>query len=261
MNKQIFMLRHPIAFTLVSLVATAIMGFLLAGLVKAPWLHMSFSAAITVVLAILLRKHLGTVLSLPPSRALGYVLPILTYMMLCPLLTGGYDFSLVNAQLVVYMMSVGIYEEVLVHGISMSLLITHYEGQRNSLVRAGVQSSILFGLLHLISILQNPSNAHWWAFKISTVCFAFLISMGFAGLVAATRSVWPAAILHGMLDVLALNVGNPAVLKSIQENWWITEGVVSIAVCLPLALYGVALLRKQQTLPAAEGASSVRAEA
>jgi hypothetical protein len=74
-----------------------------------------------------------------------------------------------------------------------------------------------------------------------------LISLGFAGLVAATRSIWPAAVIHGVIDIFALNVGDPAVLQQILARWWVKESLVAIAFCLPMAAYGVALACRRRT--------------
>lgn len=245
-------LRFPIGFTLCALVTTALMGFLLAGLIGIQWMHMSISAVTVIALALLLRRHIGNIFGLPrPRSALLYGTPLLFYPMLTPFMTGGYNFAFLSPQLVIYMVSVGIYEEVLLHGIAMNLLLKRYANVTRvpALLRAGIVSSLLFGVLHLASILQNPHDQHWWAFKTSTVAFAFLISLGFAGLVAVTRSIWPAAIIHGVIDVFALNVGDPAVLEQIVARWWVKEALVAVAFCLPMAAYGVALLTRRVSQP------------
>jgi membrane protease YdiL (CAAX protease family) len=242
--------RFPLFFTLGALLTTALVGLLLAGVAGVQWLHMSISEVATIGLAILLRRHIGNIFILPePGDAVIYGTPLLIYPMLTPFMTGGYDFSMVSPQLVIYMVSVGIYEEVLIHGIAMNLLFNRYAnaGREPAFLRAAVVSSLLFGILHLASILQNPHDQHWWAFKTSTVVFAFLISLGFAGLVAATRSIWPAAVIHGVIDIFALNVGDPAVLQQILARWWVKESLVAIAFCLPMAAYGVALACRRRT--------------
>jgi membrane protease YdiL (CAAX protease family) len=248
--------RFPLRFTLAALLITALVGILLAGVAGVQWLHMSISAVAAIALAILLRRHIGNVFILPkPRDALLFGTPLLVYPMLTPLMTGGYNFALLSPQLVIYMASVGIYEEVLIHGIAMNLLVNRYvhASREPALLRAALVSSLLFGILHLASILQNPHDRHWWAFKTSTVAFAFLISLGFAGLVVVTRSIWPAAIIHGVIDVFALNVGDPAALQQIVARWWVNESLVAVAFCLPMAAYGVALLTRKVSPPPSAG--------
>lgn len=137
--------RFPIGFTLGALLITALVGILLAGVVGVQWLHMSISAVAAIALAILLRRHIGNVFILPkPRDALLYGTPLLVYPMLTPLMTGGYNFALLSPQLVIYMASVGIYEEVLIHGIAMNLLVDRYVHARRepALLRAAMVSSL-----------------------------------------------------------------------------------------------------------------------
>ena len=130
------------------------------------------------------------------------------------------------------------------HAITMGCMIMAWGKTKKGILKAAIISSMIFGLVHLMAILQDPGNIHWIYFKVATVFFAFLISMCFAGLVHETNIVWLAAIMHGIIDIVIGNIGDPDKIEQIIGNWGVIESAISILVTLPLGLFGYWLIVK-----------------
>ena len=171
-----------------------------------------------------------------------YLVPLIATL-LVPFLFGGYK-SFPGKWHVISMLFVGIAEEVIMHAIAMGCMIMAWGHTKKGILKAAIISSMIFGLVHLIAIPQDSGNIHWIYFKVATVFFAFLISMCFAGLVHATNIVWLAAIMHGVIDAVIGNIGDPHKIEQIIGNWDITESAISIIISLPLGLFGYWLIVK-----------------
>ena len=100
----------------------------------------------------------------------------------------------------------------------MGLLLNKWGHSKKSVMKAAIVSSSLFGLFHLLAILQDPSNSSLVLMKISTVIFATFIGIGFAGLSYRSNSIWVVAILHALFDIMAY-VGEPETITNIYANW------------------------------------------
>lgn len=114
-------------------------------------------------------------------------------------------------------------------------------------MKAAVVSSSLFGLFHLIAILQDPTNPNLILMKFSTVIFATFIGIGFAGLSYRSNSIWVVAIFHALIDVM-FNVGQPELLSQIHSNWNIKMSIVAILYTFPFAFYGFWLFKTDNTV-------------
>jgi len=170
-----------------------------------------------------------------------YWLPIL-YIATIPLLTGGYNFSLLTQETLLMMGGVGVFEEVLTHGLCMGLLLNKWGLSKKSVLKAAIVSSSLFGFFHLLAILQDPSNSSLVLMKTSTVVFATFIGIGFAGLSYRSNSIWIVALLHALIDVMAY-VGEPKTITDIYTNWNLKMSIITIAYTFPFAIYGIWLLK------------------
>lgn len=235
---------YPILFTILALFGIGIMGEIVAKLAGMPQYRLMFTAPLTLLLAFSLRRPKRMLLttrfrwaSLPY-----YWLPLLMLAGM-PLFTGGYDFSRVNSVVFWNMMGIGIFEEVLIHGIFMGLILEKWGESKKSLKKASLIGAFIFGLLHLNAILEDPSDVHLVQWKIATVIFATFLSVGFAGLAWQSRSIWGVALVHGLIDVFA-NVGSPDMLMYIYGSWDWRCTLVSVLYCLPMLVYGMWLLKK-----------------
>lgn len=101
--------------------------------------------------------------------------------------------------------SVGIFEEVLLRGFCFCLLYKAWQHRKNGLLEAAIAQAVIFGLLHLINLANNPALD-----TISQVIYATLLGVGFAGLAAYSRSIWPGVIVHSLINLAgSLNDLNP----------------------------------------------------
>jgi len=169
-----------------------------------------------------------------------YIVPLI-YIVTIPLLQGGYNFSFVDKGVIIMMSGVGIYEEILTHGICMALLLNKWG--EHSKYKAAIISSLCFGFLHLSNIISDPTNFHLIITKTTTVVIATFVGIGFAGLAYKSNSIWLVAVMHAIIDIAA-NVGSEEYFIKIAPNWSWTESLVSIVYTLPFGLFGFWLLKE-----------------
>lgn len=169
-----------------------------------------------------------------------YFLPLIWLLLAPIILFGGYNFSLVTKELIIMMTGVGIYEEILTHGICMGLLVNKW-GDKHK-IKAAIVSAICFGFAHLIAILQDPTNSSLILKQCSTVIFSTFISIGFAGLAYKSNSIWLTAAFHGLLDIIG-NVGKEEIINNIFQHWTWNYTLISILYTFPFGLYGIWLLK------------------
>jgi membrane protease YdiL (CAAX protease family) len=87
--------------------------------------------------------------------------------------------------------SSGAFEEILFRGPCFYILYRVWGNTRSGLHRAAVAQALLFGVLHLANLANRDLT-----YVLFQICFAGLAGYAFAGLVAYTRSLWPAIVLH-----------------------------------------------------------------
>jgi membrane protease YdiL (CAAX protease family) len=248
LTKQSFQKLHPvhypISFSIAAVFLIAMLGRLLGALVGLPQYQLLLAGVITLVVAFAFQRPQAMLLTTRfrwPSLKY-YSLPLLLLVGI-HLLTGGYDFSQVDKVVFWNMMGIGVFEEVLIHGIFMALILEKWGSSKKNLKKAALLGAFIFGLLHLNAILADPTDPHLIQWKIATVIFATFLSIGFAGLAWQSQSIWGAALIHGLIDVAA-NVGDPAMLDYIYNNWDWRCTIVSVLYCSPMAILGIWLLNK-----------------
>lgn len=237
--------QSPIIFTIFWLFAALVISEVLSGLLEKREYSLIISGLLTVAVAFLFKMpksfYLTTSFRLDSLKY--FVVPI-GYIISIPLFTGGYHFEFITNDILLMMTGVGIFEEVLTHSICMGLLIHKWGIGRHSIIKAGIVSSLLFGSFHLLAILQDPTNEHLVLMKMSTVVFASFIGIGFAGLVHVSNTIWPAVVLHALIDIM-FYVGSEEMLAKIYNEWTLTFSIISILYALPFGLFGIWLLQKK----------------
>ena len=238
---------YPVVFTLLVLIFCTTVGTLISlylGLSRYP--PLVFSALIFLIALCCRCPNDMLLTSKIDIKSLRLYWPIPIYLLVTPLLFGGYRFDQVNSSLIKYMTGVGFFEELLMHSFCLGLMlrILRKTGKFSyqSVVKAAIVSSTLFGIFHLFMILQKPSDIHWIALRISTVFFAFFMNLGFAGLALRTNSVWPAVFFYATVDIVCFNVGDAEVISRVLSGWWFTEGLIAIFLTMPFGLYGIWLI-------------------
>ena len=232
----------PILFTIILIFSIAIISRLIAKLIGLPFEY-SFVFAATMAIIVAFSFRMPDKMRLTTKIQIGsikyYIVPIL-YIITMPLLQGGYNFSFVDKGVIIMMSGVGVFEEIVTHGICMALLLNKWGD--NHKYKAAIISSLCFGFIHLSNIIPDPTNFHLILNKTTTVVFATFMGIGFAGLAYKSNSIWLVAIMHALVDI-AGNVGSEEYFTHIYPNWSWTASFVSIIYTLPFGLYGLWLLK------------------
>lgn len=92
---------------------------------------------------------------------------------------------------------VGLFEETLLRGVCFYILFQAWQHQPGGIYKAAVTQGLIFGLLHLMNLDSNPVQD-----TIIQVVYATLLGVGFAGLTAYTRSIWPGIFVHTFINLM-----------------------------------------------------------
>lgn len=115
---------YPIAATILILILAIILSQIVTQLIGRMEYALVLCALMTVGMAFLFRMPNEMLITskLNIKSLTLYWVP-LVYLATMPLLTGGYNFSLLTKETFIMMSGVGIFEEVLTHGVCMGLLL------------------------------------------------------------------------------------------------------------------------------------------
>jgi CAAX protease family protein len=198
-----------------------------------------------VILVIRQRKWGSNALTWPPPRGWAIILPVAAYsLVVYPLLfTGTLGLNLsqpnVAAGVAFNGFAAGALEELVFRGLILSLLLGgNLDDQSPSNVRrAVIISALLFSVPHALNVFVGHAEVR----VLAQLVWAFLLGIVFACLRISGRSVWPVAVLHGIVNafVHVNRIGieiEPSLLKA---------AALAFAP-LPLCVYGAILLRKQR---------------
>ena len=106
------------------------------------------------------------------------------------------------AVFVIYMVLVGITEELLCRGVLAELLLRHYGATKEGVWKAVVVSGVLFGLAHLTNLLgADPVGV------LVQCVIASMMGMTFAAIYFRVGYIWVPVALHAFVDVCALITG------------------------------------------------------
>jgi len=184
-------------------------------------------------------------LSWRAPRGWAIILPVAAYsLVVYPLLfTGTLGLNLsqpnVAAGVAFNGFAAGALEELVFRGLILSLLLGgNLDDQSPSNVRrAVIISALLFSVPHALNVFVGHAEVR----VLAQLVWAFLLGIVFACLRISGRSVWPVAVLHGVVNafVHVNRIGieiEPSLLKA---------AALAFAP-LPLCVYGAILLRKQR---------------
>lgn len=139
-------------------------------------------------------------------------------------------------------MSTGFIEELPFRGIILYTFVRLWGDSRHGLLKGVLYSSLLFGCSHLIHILFGRPLPQATLVAVST----FLSGIYLAALVLHWRSIWTAVAFHGL--------SNTIIAFKVIETPGFTETVPALSlfilVQLPVVVYGLFLIYRQQRQPA-----------
>ena len=167
------------------------------------------------------------------------VLAYSPWLLLPLLMVVGSSASTLNASrvaaFILFTLMVGFAEEGLLRGVVLRALLPR------GAVRAAVVSSLLFGIAHLSNMAQGRDPTA----TIVQAIYATFIGIGFAGPRLYTGTIWPAIVLHAMIDFADFASRNFAPQTEAATP---TPGqaILVIAITGAYALYGWWLLRRHR---------------
>ncbi len=135
----------------------------------------------------------------------------------------------------------GLFEELLLRGVCFYILYTAWKGRKNGLIKAAVAQALIFGIAHLVNLNQNPTVD-----VLAQVIYATLLGIGFAGIVAYSKSLWPVIGIHSVINAMGdLNrffIDGYAANAGDAPNYVVAIAVIFLVATLP----GLYLLRQAQ---------------
>lgn len=136
---------------------------------------------------------------------------------------------------------VGLFEEFVFRGAIFQLLLKHYGGTRRGTISAVLASGGLFGLVHLVNLIQNPDL---FTDTLLQLVYAAVIGVVLAVMVLRTGSIWGAVVIHTLFNLAG---DLPELLPdTMVESGGLTAffEVWSVAVYLPFILLAAWVLIK-----------------
>lgn len=100
--------------------------------------------------------------------------------------------------MILFMFSVGFYEEVFVRGVLFNTFRNRFGEGRRGIIMAIIFSAVIFGSVHLINLIFMPNAVME---IISQVFSAMAGGIIFASLYYITNNFWFCAVLHGVYDL------------------------------------------------------------
>jgi membrane protease YdiL (CAAX protease family) len=247
-----------VAITAAFIVATILFVSVPASRLSDPAAREYVAAIARLILAgvtiIALRQSSPDALRSPTARSWWIILPVAVYSLIVyPLLfTGTLALKLSDPNLAGAVacngFAAGAFEEFVFRGLILSLwLSSNFKDEKlNNAWRAIAFSALFFSLPHALNLFAGHAEAR----VIAQLVWSFLLGAVFACLRVVGTSIWPVAVLHGVMNAF-VHVNRLGV--EIQPS---ILGAVALALApLPLCLYGAILVR--QKLGAESKSSSI----
>lgn len=133
---------------------------------------------------------------------------------------------------VLFALLVGFAEEGLVRGVVLRALLP------GGAMRAALLSALIFGVAHLTNALQGKELAP----TIVQAIYATFIGIGFAGCRLYTGTIWPAIVVHGLIDFTDF-ASRDFSLNVEPQTFTPSQAIVPIVLTGLYALYGLWLIR------------------
>lgn len=140
----------------------------------------------------------------------------------------------------------GLSEEFILRGVLFNTFRYRFGEDRKSIVKAVIFSSVIFGLLHLINLIENPILV---ITTLSQVGYAIEIGIVLGCIYYITNNIWVCAIFHGLFDFAAFICGcfySQHVDKvNRTEDTSILSGIISVAIWIIFVVIELILLHKE----------------
>lgn len=140
-------------------------------------------------------------------------------------------------------LSTGLFEEILLRGVCFTVLYAAWKEKENALIKAAICQALIFGLAHYVNLTKAPF------LEVSVqVTYSTLIGIGFAGVFAYSKSLWPAIALHTLINACG-SIGLYFQLDYIATQPSMTiYAMIIVIIAITCALPGYFLLKKANVL-------------
>ena len=135
----------------------------------------------------------------------------------------------------VYYFPASLMEEVLFRGLTLLAMVFAWGHTKKGLLKAIILSSLLFGLIHLLNVFELALEV-----VFLEILVASLLGFFWAAITFATRSLWPAIIIHWLTNA-AVNLKLIGI-ENFQET--IPMHLGRALFFIPLVIYGAYLVWK-----------------
>ena len=142
--------------------------------------------------------------------------------------------------MLIFMFSVGLYEETLFRGVLFNTLRNRFGESKRGIILAVVMSAIPFALIHFTNLMMYPNLVVTTTFQVVYVFFAGIF---LASIYYITNNFWVVVFIHGVYDFVESvwacyssqldGIGMPTMDKTILE------GIMS---AIPDTIFGVIAL-------------------
>lgn len=134
-----------------------------------------------------------------------WALYVLAVGLVCGVASAGHGVASVASviEVSVSCLFTGVFEEGVFRVVALAALVPAFGGGREGLLKAMVVSSALFGLLHVsVADAAAAGSVVTWAQAVCKPLHAALFGLFMAALFVRTRSLWSAAGVHGLFNLL-----------------------------------------------------------
>jgi membrane protease YdiL (CAAX protease family) len=129
-------------------------------------------------------------------------------------------------------LAVGLFEETVMRGFAFYVLARAWSSQTYGLYKAALAQSLIFGLLHLLNLSEG-----FQVDVIAQVIYATLLGIGFAGVVAYSRTLWTVVFGHTFINTVGSinSIFNPDYVDAANSvsNYLVLTVVIFVLVTLP----------------------------
>lgn len=131
-------------------------------------------------------------------------------------------------------LSIGLFEEGAMRGLLQSYLIRHFYRKHFGILTGVLLSSLLFGLLHLVSFNQGLAE------EFMQVCIATYIGVMFGALLLRTGRLYPIAVAHGLFDFFSgLDELKNSAEPALPPDPSFAHYVITLLALSPILFFGI----------------------
>jgi uncharacterized protein len=144
-------------------------------------------------------------------------------------------------------LATGYLEELVIRGIILLVLLRAWRHRPRGVLAAVLVSSLVFGLAHYANLVDPDPRPLTVTAQVLTTT---LVGIGLGALVVRTNTLWPAVVVHWLNNAAVQALPGP---RAAEPGGPDVLNLAPVLLFLPLALYGLFLLRRTRSERAAPG--------